>query len=367
MHSVGGVDVSLRTILAQIDKDTFEQIVVHGKTDTNSPFLLRDQSAATSYQIDIQREIHLFKDIKAVFQLLKILKECQPSLIHAHSAKGGLVARLAGIFYKVNILHTPQAYSFLSKPKGFKRSLFLIVERWLKQFNSILLASSTSELNRGITEVGYKKEKALLFNNAIQPVFSQKENDFVKTLPDKFIATVGRPSFQKNIESMLEVILLVKKDIPDIKLVLMGVGHYSPNLENVKSLVKKLDLEENVIFIKWQERSNILNAIAASQLYISTARYEGLPYSVIEAMAVKTALVLTDVDGNRDLVNHNYNGYLVVENNHKVMASHIVHLLHNEKIRKQMAHNSKVMFDKHFNMHKQIHILQDIYINTSIN
>lgn len=261
------------------------------------------------------------------------------------------------------MLHTPQAYSYLSKPVGFKRSLFLIVERILKRFNSTLLASSTSEQNRGVIDVKYNKSKALIFNNAIQPINISNDNPFVTSLPDKYLATVGRPSFQKNIESMLEVIKIVKTSIPDIKLVVMGVGYYSPNLNTVQVLIEKLDLKDNVILIEWQERSNILDAIAASHLYISTARYEGLPYSVIEAMAVGTALVLTDVDGNRDLVTDNHNGYLVEEDDHKSMAQNIITLMENQTLRLKMAHNSQKMFEEHFNMKNQISLLQDIYTN----
>lgn len=354
----------MRTIISAIDKGQFEQVVVHGKTDTETPFLYKDLTVAKSYKIEIQREVSLFKDVKAVFQLIKILKNEKPDLVHAHSAKGGLIARLASKFYKTKVLHTPQAYSYLSKPKGIQQSIFLFAERFLKHFNSTLLASSTSEKNRGLHEVGYKENCALLFNNAIPPIATSAYNQFVNSLPKNFIATVGRPSFQKNIESMLEVIKLVKLKIPEVQLVLMGVGHYSPNLNSVKNLIQNFDLGDNVTLIEWQERENILDAIAASQLYISTARYEGLPYSVIEAMAVKTALLLTDVDGNRDLVQDGFNGYLVPEYDHSSMADHVIEILHNDNLRRQMGENSNKLFQEKFNMNEQIHHLQQIYLKT---
>jgi glycosyltransferase involved in cell wall biosynthesis len=359
---VGGVDVSLRTILGSIDIEKFESTVVHGHDDADQPFILKDGTTAPVFNIDIQREIHLLKDLKAIWDLRKILKSIKPDLIHAHSAKGGLIARVASLFYKTIVLHTPQAYSYLSKPTGIKRFLFLKVERILKAFNSILLASSTSEKNRGINEVHYKPTRVRLFNNAIKPVKTVGTNTFVDTLPDSYIATVGRPSFQKNIESMLKVIAQVKMSVPEVRLVIMGVGHYSPNLENVKNMITNLALEENIILVEWQDRVNILEAIAASKFYVSTARYEGLPYSVIEAMALGKALVLTNVDGNRDLVNHTHNGYLIEENEEKEMASIITSLYNNLPKIKQLGANSSAYFESDFNMNKQINFLEDIYL-----
>lgn len=345
-----------------MDVEKFESIVVHGHDDTQKPFILKDNKNATVFNIDIQREIHPFKDLKAIWDLIKILKSEQPDLVHAHSAKGGVIARIASKFYRVTVLHTPQAYSYLSKPKGLKRSLFLFIEKILKNFNSVLVASSSSEKNRGVNELRYKPHKVRLFNNAIKPIQISGNNSFVNTLPEKYIATVGRPSFQKNIESMLKVLALVKQNIPEVKLVIMGVGHYSPNLESVKSLIKSFQLENQVILVEWQERENILEAIAASQFYISTARYEGLPYSVIESMALGKALVLTNVDGNRDLVKHNYNGFLIDENKENEMAA-LITSLYNDPVRaEEFGKNSKNYFDQDFNMKKQIDLLQNIYL-----
>lgn len=365
LHSVGGVDVSIRTILSCIDVSKFDSIVVHGTADTNDPFEFNNGTQAHTYKISIHREINILKDFKATWLLVKILKKERPNLIHAHSAKGGVIARIASLFYKVTVLHTPQAYSFLSKPTGFKRNIFLKIENFLKNFNSILLASSKSELSRGLNEVGYKENRTRIFNNSIKPVKIVGNSDFVHSLPEKYIATVGRPSFQKNIESMLLGISKVKLKIPNINLVVMGVGHYSPNLESIKILIRKLGLESNVTLIEWQDRQNILEAIAASSFYISTARYEGLPYSVIEAMAVGKALVLTDVDGNRDLLRQGKNGFLIEEHDENALARKIIYLHQNEETRSKMGAQSKKIYDNQHNMEVQIKHLERLYVEFS--
>jgi glycosyltransferase involved in cell wall biosynthesis len=204
-----------------------------------------------------------------------------------------------------------------------------------------------------------------LFNNAIQPIQITGSNDFVNSLPTSYIATVARPSFQKNIESMLRTIAKVKMSHADVNLVIMDVGHYNPNLESITSMIKSLELQNNVTLVEWQDRQNILEAIAASAFYISTARYEGLPYSVIEAMAVGKALLLTDVEGNRDLVVECENGFLIKENEESALAEKIIYLHTNISVRAAMGIKSKELFENQHNMLNQIKYLEHYYMEFS--
>lgn len=367
LHSVGGVDVSLRLILENIDPDNFDSLVIHGNCDTSKDFFNRNGYKIRDYKIPVKREINFVKDIISIFKTVKILKKEKPNLIHAHSAKGGIVARVASIFYKVKVLHTPQAYSYLSAQSGSKKFLFLSIERTFKYFNSILLASSNSELERGINEVKYKKSNTELFNNSIHPITLQKEKiDYPVTWPESFICTVGRPSYQKNIEMMIEVLSLVKKSVPDIHLVLMGVGEYSPNLENVKRIIKNNELDDNVTLVEWIDRREIFKIISNSKLYISTARYEGLPYSVIESLALSKACVVTDADGNRDLIMEGHNGFVIRDNDVELMSKKIIKLYKNDVLRNKLENNSGMLFDEKFNMKNNIKKLERIYQKYSI-
>ncbi|MGV6828238.1 MAG: glycosyltransferase [Flavobacteriales bacterium] len=364
LNSVGGVDVSLRLILENTNPQKIENIVIHGKEDTKKPFYDKNLKPIKEFKLPIQREISVLKDLSSILKTIKILKKEQPNIIHAHSAKGGIIARAASLFFNVNVLHTPQAYSFLST-KGIKSKLFLIIEKIFKSCNSILLASSTSELNRGIKEVGYKKEKALLFNNSINKITVNPSDKIQAILPKKFICSVGRPSYQKNIEMMVEVVKKVKNTIPNIHLVLMGVGEYSPNKEQVEKLIKKNQLENNFTLIPWIAREEIFKIIAKSDLYISTARYEGLPYSLIESLAIGKASVVTNCDGNRDLVKNNKNGFVVELEDIEAMAKEIIKLLKDTKLRKEFETKSLNYFNTNFNMENNINKLEGIYLKYS--
>jgi glycosyltransferase involved in cell wall biosynthesis len=363
LHSVGGVDTSLRVLLKSIDSSKFENIVIHGQED-NSNFFDDNNNYVKEYTIPIERDINLVKDFKSIIKTWKIVKIEKPDLIHAHSAKGGLISNILSFFLNsVTVLHTPQAYSFLSTNNKIKRRFFLLIERLLKNEKSILLASSNSELERGISEVRYNKSKTALFNNCISPIkldpnFSDLSSH---NLPKEYICTVGRPSYQKNIEMMIEVLKEIKKTIPTIHLVIMGVGVVSPNTENVKRLIKAYGLESNTTMIEWIERESIFHIVSKSKLYISTARYEGLPYAVIESLSLSKSIVATDCDGNRDLVIDGENGFLLDSDNVCLMSNKTIELIQNNSKRLEFEKNSLKIFNQNFNLDKNIKNLEQVY------
>lgn len=365
LHSVGGVDTSLRMIIGQIDASKTENIIIHGVKD-NGNFIDSQGNSVREYLLPIERDIHPFKDLKCLIKALLIVRKEKPDIIHGHSAKGGLIANFLGYFLKSKpVYHTPQAYSYLSTSNKLKKQLFIFIERVMKNRNSILLACSESELKRGLVEVKYPKDKVLLFNNCINEIQLAQDNSSINNfyLPENYICTVGRPSYQKNIELMIEIIKEVKISIPDIHLVVMGVGVVSPNTENVKRLISEYNLDGNITLIDWIERDKILEIVSKSKFYISTARYEGLPYAIIESLALKKAIIATNCDGNRDLVIDEFNGYLIDAERIDLFVDKCIKLYVNDEIRNGFEKNSFSYFKEKFDLKVNIYSLEKIYIN----
>ena len=317
LHSIGGVDVYLRLVLENMNTDSFENIVIHGTKDTNKPFFDQTGNKVKEYKVSIFRDISILNDIKSLFQTYKILKKEKPNLIHAHSAKGGIIGRITGRLLGIKVIYTPHAFSYLSTQNSLKRNLFLSIEKLLSNGNSLLLATSESEKKRAIEAVGYKPVNVIVFNNCIEPITKIQPLTIPKTWPEAYICTVGRPSYQKNIEQMIRVLHDVNKEAK-IHLIVMGVGPVSGQLESVKNLIQELDMTNDITLLNWTERTDVFNIINHSKFYISTSRYEGMPYSIIESLALSKACVVTNCDGNKDLIIDNYNGF-VVDNKDKMI------------------------------------------------
>ena len=360
LHSVGGVDVSVRLIVKNSNSDLFEHTIIHGKFDTNEPFLNDKGNTVAEYRANIIRNISLFQDVKSILNTIQYLKKNPHNLIHAHSAKGGVIGKIAGMVLGIKTIYTPQAFSYLSSQNKTKRFLFLCIERLLANKNGLLLASSASEQQRAIDEVNYKKTNTAIFPNSIEPIEIIQPLTINKAWPDEYICTVGRPSYQKNIEMMIQALHQVRQTYK-IHLVIMGVGHHVGQLESVKNLIKKLELTSAVTLLDWTARTDVFNIISKSKFYLSTARYEGMPYAVIESLALSKPCVVSDCDGNRDLIQDGPNGYLVAQDNLDGFAEKVSLLLNNADLCETMSLQAKQSFNSNCNIKNNIQKLESIY------
>jgi len=360
LHSVGGVDVSVRLIVKNSNSDLFEHTIIHGKFDTNEPFLNDKGNTVAEYRTNIIRNISIFQDVKSILDTIQYLKKNPHNLIHAHSAKGGVIGKIAGMVLGIKTIYTPQAFSYLSSQNKTKRFLFLCIERLLANKNGLLLASSASEQKRAIDEVNYKNTNTAIFPNSIDPIELIQPLTINKTWPAEYICTVGRPSYQKNIEMMIQALHQVRQT-NKIHLVIMGVGHHVGQLESVKNLIKKLELTSAVTLLDWTARTDVFNIISKSKFYLSTARYEGMPYSVIESLALSKPCVVSDCDGNRDLIQDGYNGYVVAQDDLDGFVEKVSLLLNNADLCETMSLQAKQSFNSNCNIKNNIQKLESIY------
>lgn len=364
VHSVGGVDVYLRLVFQSINSELFESIVIHGEADTSNPFIDRDNKQITEYKTSIVRNISFFNDFKAIWFTYHTLKLNRPHIIHAHSAKGGVIGKIVGLLLGIKVLYTPHAFSFLSTRNPIKKIVFIAIERLLANKNSILLPTSNSEKQRGLIEAKYKPENIIVFENCIRPIQKVEPLAIEKKWSDNYICTVGRPSYQKNIELMVEVLHEARKK-SDIHLIVMGVGHHADQLQSVKKLIHELNLEPHVTLLDWASQADVFHIISKSRFYISTARYEGLPYSVIESLALSKPCAVTDCDGNRDLITDGYNGFVIKNNSIADFTEKVLELWNNSDLLENLSKNAYKTFSERYNIDNNISKLESIYTECS--
>lgn len=351
---IGGLDIYIRNSITY-SNNYYEYIIIHGKDDNNKP-IIKNGKIVQEYLIDLHRNLNIWKDLKCLIQVVKIIYQEKPNIIHCHSAKGGFIGRVSGFLTNTRTYYTPHAFSFLSTPNKIKKCIYLFLERMAK-LNSYMLACSDSERRLGIQQVHYKKDKALVWNNSVpKPTDIIEQNE----INSPYICYIGRPSYQKNTLFFVDVVKKVHKFIPNLKFLLLGVGFYSPDLEETKNKIKEYRLEDVIILKPWLNHSETMGYVSKSILYLSVSKYEGLPLAIIEAMSLGKAIIASDVVGNKDCVINEYNGYLISHDVDK-FAEKITQLVNNEEQRIQYETNSIVLFKKQFNIFNKIKELEYIY------
>lgn len=354
-----GIDTYVRNTVAIAD-ERFEYVIVNGADDNSKPYM-RHGKAVKQYSIEMYRALNPFKDIKAVCQAIKIIKKEKPDLVHCHSAKGGVIGRFAAYLTGTKSVYTPHAFSFLSAESSKKSKIFLMLEK-IAKLNSKMLACAESEKVLGMKTVGFKENEAYAWNNAISDV-KPEDVQQPKNLKagEKFIVSVGRPSYQKDPMLMVETMKRVHEVHPDVKFYLVGVGFYSPMLDEMKAKIKEYNLDDVMVLVPWLERSETLGYVQNSMFYLTTSRYEGLPIAVLEALALGKAVVSTDVLGNQDCVKDCVNGRLLTADA-DAFAKACCELIENEELRNSMGKASREYFESNFLIDKRIGDLERIYL-----
>ncbi len=358
---ISGVGVYIKLLTAYIDNNKFKNILLYNKENKEFEFFDKSNHPITKFQINLFNEIDLIRDAKCLYQIIKLLRKIKPNLIHCHSAKAGILGRIAGFYLKIPTLYTPHAFSYLSADNRAKKLIFKNTEKLFRFLPSSILACSNSEYNRAIYELKFKKRKVFLWNNSIEKPRTLKLSNI--KLPNEYICSAGRPSFQKNLEMLIEAFFYVKKSIKNIHLVLLGSGLSTPYLLKIEKMIKKRNLENNIRLVSWLEREEALRIINDSVLYLSSSRYEGLPYSIIEALSLSKPCIVTNVDGNKDLIIENYNGYLVEVGDSKTMADKIISILKNKEELKRISKNAGSIFLDNYDIEKNILKLEKIYLS----
>lgn len=363
-----GIDTYVCNTVA-LASDDFEFVIVNGADDNSAPYMRHDKQVKT-YGICMYRALNPVKDLKAVMQAVKIIRKEKPDLVHCHSAKGGVIGRFAAFLTGTKVAYTAHAFSFLSAESAKKKKIFLLLEK-IAKLNSYLLACSGSERELGIKVVGFKEKKVFAWNNAVpdaaleltrgsQILQEEKNENPVPKVGERYITSIGRPSFQKNPLFMVEVAHGVHLKHPDIKFYLLGVGFYSPMLDDMKTLIHQYGMDDTFYLLPWLSHEETLKYVNGCMLYFMTSLYEGLPISVIEAMSLGKAVVASDVLGNKDCVKDGYNGYLLPLEE-KVFVEKMNELIEDDKKRMQMEKNSRAYFESDFFINNRIKALENIY------
>ena len=145
-------------------------------------------------------------------------------------------------------------------------------------------------------------------------------------LKDKFVvSSVGRVTQLKDYETFIKAILLVKKEIPNIVgLIVGGVRSDKEDyLNSLKSLIKQLDLEDNIIFTGSQ--SQIEQIYALSDLVISSSKKpESFGRAVAEAICMNKPVIATNHGGVKDIIIENVNGFFFEVGDDKELANNIL-------------------------------------------
>lgn len=312
----------------------------------------------TYFHSNIYRNIFAIRDNYKAYRILCKLLNDHPEIevIHCNTPIGGVVGRLAGLRFKKKVIYTAHGFHFYKGAPFFNRTILKWIEKWLAHYTDILftinhedyLAASNFRLRAGgriehIPGVGIDLSK---YDNMYIHQRITKRSELGLSNEDILLISMGDLVARKNYELAFKIISRI-----DCKIHYLICGE-GPKKENLIKLANELGISNQIHFLGF--RTDIIPLLYASDIFILTSKQEGLPRSTMEAMAAGLPCVVSDIRGNRDLIDDWKGGYIVKATDPQSFAEVIDELVKNTELRKKMGEwNKKKIKDFDVNIVQQ--------------
>ena len=298
--------------------------------------------------------------LKTVSSITDKLKEEHFSLIHTHGYKanliGGMAAKLAGIKCIATVhLHT-QA--------NLRLKLYRLIDLFALRFFSKIIAVCEN-LRQEMISAGLSENKIVTIHNAVDlKDFSPNTFCNVQQIEDQLgieanqpiVSIIGRLSPQKGHRYFLEAAARVLKALPESRFLIIGDGPLKRHLEEFAT---SLGIGGAVSFLGYRE--DIVDLMRLSDVIVISSIREGLPYVLLEALALAKPVVATRVGGVPEVVKDKVTGFLVPPQDAKALAEAVIHLLSDRKEAKRVGEEGRELIYRKFSVQTMARRIAEVY------
>jgi glycosyltransferase involved in cell wall biosynthesis len=301
--NVGGPAVQVSGLMRGFDAQVFEQELVTGYCAADeADYLEKVATDVKAVRIDgLGRSIKPRADLTALFAIIKEIRRFKPEVIHTHTAKAGVVGRIASILsgYKSIRVHTFHGHLLNGYFGAGKTKLVVLVEKFLALFTDQLLAVG-AKVKDDLLAVGIgNQNKFGIMPPGLQLAEVPSKAAARKVLGMKddaiYCAFIGRITQIKRPDRFLDVVTEVKSRGIDLHFIVAGAGDL---LQYCQDQVRAENLP--VTFLGWREDIEVV--LAAADFVLLTSDNEGTPLSLIQAGMVGIPVVATNVGSTNEIV-----------------------------------------------------------------
>ena len=256
------------------------------------------------------------RDVAALWHVVSRIQTAQPDIVHGHGSKGGVFARLAGLWAKSAVrAYTPHGGSFNYKPGTFSHSLYMGVERFLKRGTNIFLFESAFIAEKFRAYAGEPGSLTRIVWNGIDP------SEFVPVVPDADAVDflyIGELRAAKGIDTFIDALAEVdRRSSMRPRVVMAGTG---PDRDHLVEQVQQRGLTGRVQFLGAMPARK---AFQRARTMVVPSRAESLPYVVLEAAGGQMPMISTNVGGIPEIFGP-YAGGLIACDNPRILADRLI-------------------------------------------
>jgi glycosyltransferase involved in cell wall biosynthesis len=321
------------------------------------------------------REVQAKSDLNLLRQIVKIIKEESPNIVHLNSSKVGFVGTIAKFFIKIEnifsfvtkkhykiptFVFTSHGWAFNENKRGvIWRSIYLLCY-YVIIFGCEKIIAVSEKTKNDILLNKTIKEKIKVIYNGIEKFELLKREDAKNILKSKnkiTILSIGELHRSKGYDVSLKGISLLE-DLTkkEVEYRIVGSGEEINKLEKI---VRNLELEDTVMLLG--QIDNARNLIAGADIFLVSSRNENFPYVILEAGFYGVPIIATNVGGIKEIINDMNNGILIHKENPKEIAEAISYIINHKEKSLEMASKIKEEVKDNFSIEKMVRDTTNLY------
>ncbi len=293
-------------------------------------------------------------DFRPVSQLKAYLKVNKIDVLHTHNYKSDLIGFWAAQSAGIPVVATAHGFTDMTQTVSIYEGL----DRWMLKhfFGKVVVVT-----NQLLKDFPVKKRVVIPNGVLLNDQNSNRiRQDLRRTLgvkdQDYLVATIGRLSKEKNQILFLEAAQQLITRHRHVKFLIVGSG---PEEHKLKQKAEQMRLSANVIFTGLI--SDISPIYQAIDLFVLSSLTEGIPMTILEAMASRVPVVATRVGGVPELIDDRKTGLLVPSNNALKLADRIEALMLNQGLQKELTINAFELVKSKFSLDSMVESYRKVY------
>lgn len=317
----------------------------------------------TFHQIDFIRNPFHPANYKAYKQLMLLMKNERFDMVHCNTPVGGMIGRICSNKAKIQkIIYMAHGFHFYKGASLINKTLFKWAEMIMAHYTDAIITINNEDYEAA------KKFKLRSGKNVyympgvgVDTKLNKIKNDDKQSLKqslglkndDIILIAMGDLIRRKNYVTSIKAI--AKASNSKLQFLICGKGM---QLEALKKLTKELKVDNQIHFLGY--RTDITELLNISDIFLFTTYQEGLPRSMMEAMAAGLPCITSKIRGNVDLIENGKGGYLCEPDDYDGFAKAISDVVMHEEIRKKMG-ESNLHTIKKYDVENVNAIMKEIY------
>ena len=338
LAEVGGAQSYVASLLPALVGDFEVTVAAHGAGP------LRDATEAAGARFvqltNVRRSIGP-RDVAGLVELIRLLRRERPEILHASSSKAGVLGRLAGSLAGVPIrIFTVHGWAFAAY-SGLTGRMYRWADRLVRPLTTVTICVSEREREAGLAAGTCDAERTVVIPNAVDVASARRFRPFGRERP--LIVAVGRLKAPKDFFALVRALGKLPPDSFDALIV--GEGPDRPRLEEE---IRQLGLLGRIRLAG--ERRDVPELLAGADVFVLPSSSEGMPVSVLEAMAAGLPVVASRVGGVPEQVDDGRTGVLVEPGDADDLAAALGRLLEDGDLRTRLGTAARARAEEAFDL-----------------